>query len=205
MTPQLSILIPSIPSRFGKAQELYARLLEMVGDKDIHVIMLIDNKVMSIGAKQNYLLNMVESEYFCIVHDDDELLSLEEIYDATFLDVDVITSKTLCYNADGTTYVVTHGIGNEIEHVTKDGKYLDCNRPPWTVNVWRNKFRHFKFRDIGYSEDAEWVKEVLPYVATEHYIDKVIYSYNFSETGSEAPTHSNPYWKNPNHESDSQP
>ena len=170
----------------------------MSDGKDIEIIMLTDNKVVSIGEKQNWLKEMVHGKYFCFIHDDDELLSLDEIYEATELDVDVIDFKAVCQNDDGSKYIVTQRLGHEIEHNTEDGRYLDCNRPPFPNCVWHNKFKKFDFPNISYSEDWEWVKQCLEEAKTEHFIDKVLFSYNFDINKTEASTETNEYWRNPN-------
>lgn len=198
MRPQLSILIPSIPSRFEKANDLYKKLLLMVENKDVEIIMITDNKVMSIGQKQNHLKSIATGKYFCFIHDDDELLDIEDIYNMTFLDVDVIDFKALCRNDDGSTYVVTQKLNNPVEHKTRKGRYLDCKRPPFPNCVWHNKFKKYDFPDISYSEDWEWVKQCLQEAKSEYFIDKILFSYNFDKNTTEASTETNIYWKNPN-------
>jgi len=81
---QLSILIPSIPTRFGRAKALYEKILALVGDKDIEILMLTDNKKRTIGEKREALKNASNGKYFMFVDDDDDLLELEDLYQATF-------------------------------------------------------------------------------------------------------------------------
>lgn len=195
---QLSILIPSIPSRFHMVEALYKRLLAMKGTKRIEIIVLMDNKVMSIGEKCNHLIASCRGKYFMICHDDDELVSLSAIYRATFKDVDVIDFKAKCRNDDGSTYIVTQKLGNEVEHNTKNGRYLNCNRPPFPNCAWHNRFKFFTFPDISYAEDWVWVEQCLAVAETEIYINKVLFKYNFDKGVSEASTESNSHWTNPN-------
>jgi hypothetical protein len=195
---QLSILIPSIPSRFDKAQALYSRLLTASANKRIEILLLMDNKVMTIGEKCNHLMDASRGKYFCFIHDDDELVSLSAIYRATFKNVDVIDYKAKCRNDDGSTYIVTQRLGNEVEHRTKDGRYLNMNRPPFPNCVWHNKFRQFRFPHISYGEDWEFIRQCLEVAETEHYINKVLFHYNFDPKVTEASTESNECWTNPN-------
>lgn len=195
---RLSILIPSIPSRLAQAAILYARLLDMIGDKQIEILILTDNKVMSIGEKCNRLIECMHGQYFLILHDDDELVSLDEIYEATDNYVDVIDFKAECRNADGSTFIVTQRLGNEVEHNTADGKYLDCNRPPFPNCAWHKRFRHIKFPNINYSEDWGFIQPCLRIAKTEIFIDKVLFKYNFDPVRSEASTETNEQWTNPN-------
>lgn len=196
---QLSILIPSIPSRLQQAVALYGKLLEMVGGRNIEVLMLTDNKHRTIGAKREALKSLAQGKYFMFCDDDDEFISLDDIYEATFRDADVIDFKAECLNMDGSTFIVAQRLGNKVEHNTSDGKYLDCNRPPFPNCAWHHKFRGESFPDVSYGEDWGWVSKCLPNVKTEAYIDKVLFKYNFNPSSSEASTESNEIWKNPNH------
>lgn len=186
MTPRLSILIPSIPSRWYMAKVLFDGLTELVGDRDIEVLLLMDNKQRTIGEKREALKNASNGKYFMFVDDDDSLYSVDEIYEATANDVDVITFKSKCRNSDGSEYIVTFGLKNEIEHNTQDGRYLDCKRPPFTQCAWASRFKKFAFPASNYGEDWEWVKQCLPTAFLETHIPLVLHGYNFDPEVSEA-------------------
>lgn len=188
----LSILIPSIPSRFAMAEKLYNHLLEQVGDKDIEVLLLMDNKRRSIGMKREALKNISNGKYFIFIDDDDWLFSVDEIYEAAKGDADVITFKVRCFNSDGSEFTVTYGLGNEIEHNTENGRYLDCKRPPFSQAAWHEKFKDIIFPSISYAEDWGWAKQANELAKTEMFIDKVLVSYNFDPNISEAVVISTP-------------
>ena len=195
---QLSILIPSIPSRFERAKSLYEKIDLLVGDKDIEILMLTDNKKRTIGEKREALKNASKGKYFMFVDDDDDLVDIKDLYYATFEDVDVITFKQLCLNADKTTFTVTFGLGNEIEHTSHNGRYLDCKRPPFHICAWNQRFRDYAYPPVNYAEDWGWLQQVLPIAKTEKHIPKIVHSYNFDPKISEASTDSNIVWQNPN-------
>lgn len=196
---KLSILIPSIPSRFDKGVRSYANILALCqGKEDIEVLMLTDNKKRTIGEKREALKNLSQGKYFMFVDDDDTLLSVQEIYKATEKDVDVITFKQRAFNNDGSEFIVTFGLGNEIEHNTENGNYLDCKRPPFPCCAWNKLYKRFKFPNINYGEDGVWVEDALGFAKSEYHIDKVLHSYNFNPNVTEASTENNEYWKNPN-------
>jgi hypothetical protein len=195
----LSILIPSIPSRFNKAQELYSHLTALCEWLDVEILMLTDNKKRTIGEKREALKNISTGDYFMFVDDDDSLFSVKEIYDACKY-VDVVTFKSRSRNADGSTFIVTFGLGNEVEHNTEDGRYLDCKRPPFTQCAWSARFRGISFPSISYGEDWEWVKKAIAFAKTETHIDEVLHGYNFDPAASEADTATNKHWINPNME-----
>lgn len=198
MKPRLSILICSIPSRFEKVKALYQHIMELVGDKNIEVLVFMDNKKRTIGEKREAIKNISNGEYFMFVDDDDSLYSVDEIYEATLSNVDVITFKSKCKNSDGSDYIVTFNVGNEVEHNTENGKYLDCNRPPFPQCAWRDIHKIHKFPAINYGEDWVWVEQAIVYANSESHIDKVLHGYNFSPDVTEASTKSNSYWTNPN-------
>ena len=196
---QLSILIPCIPSRFDKAKNLICKLQENIADKSIEVLCLIDNKVKSIGEKRDDLVQISNGKYFMFLDDDDDLENLEEVYEKTFLDVDVITFKSECRNSNGSKFIVTHHLGNEIEHKNDgNGNYIDCNRPPFHINAWNKKYKEYRFPFVSYGEDWGWLKQFVHLANEEAYIDKVVYKYNFDLLITEASTENNSEWKNPN-------
>lgn len=184
MTPLLSILICSIPSRFDKAKQLYNDIAAMCEGLDIEILILTDNKTRSIGAKRETLKNISKGKYFFFVDDDDSLYSVKEIYEACKSDVDVITFKVKCRNSNGSEFIVTVGLGNEIEHLSKDGSYIDMKRPPFLQAVWNSKYRDIHFPDLMYGEDWEFVKQID--AKTEIHIPLVLQGYNFDPNISEA-------------------
>ena len=184
--PLLSILIPSIPSRFGQAILLYNDITVMASGKDIEVLMFTDNKRRTIGEKREALKNISNGKYFMFVDDDDSLYSVVEIYEACKQDVDVITFKSKCRNADGSEFIVTAGLHNEVEHNTEDGRYLDCKRPPFTQSAWSEDFKPIKFPASNYGEDWGWCEQAIKQATTEVHIPEILHGYNFDPAVSEA-------------------
>lgn len=194
---QLSILIPSIPSRWERSQKLYTKISKMCEGKDIEILLFLDNKKRTVGGKRDALVQMSRGKYFMFVDDDDDIVSVDEIYQATFQDVDVITFKQKCLspNKEKTPFIVTFGLGNENEininrELTTDSNnpvFNDCRRPPYHVCAWNQKFKTYRFPEISYGEDWQWVQQCLPEAKTEVFIDKILHGYNYDQTVSEAP------------------
>jgi len=193
---QLSILIPSIPSRWAIAQKLYTKISKMCEGKDIEILLFLDNKKRSVGAKRDALVQMSRGKYFMFVDDDDDLISVDEIYQATFQDVDVITFKQLSVspNKDKTPFVVTFGLGNENEiNVNRqmttitETVFSDCKRPPYHICAWNQTFKKYRFPESSYGEDWEWVQQCIAEAKTEIFIDKILHRYNYDQNVSEAP------------------
>jgi hypothetical protein len=184
---RLSILIASIPERFDKAKALYNHIFNMIGDKDIEVIMCTDNKKRTIGEKREALKNISRGKYFMFVDDDDSLYELDDIYEATAQDVDVITFDSKARNNSGSSFIVNMALNNPTEHNNDgEGNYTDLKRPPFPCCAWHEKFRWIPFPAMNYGEDWEWVKQALPLADTEHHIDKVLHGYNFDPEVSAA-------------------
>jgi hypothetical protein len=184
---RLSILIPSIPSRFDMALALYSHLLAICEEKEIEILMLTDNKKRTIGEKREALKNISKGKYFMFVDDDDSLYSVEEIYEATEKDVDVITFQSRCRNNSGSTFIVTMNLGNPVEHNNDgQGNYIDLKRPPFPCCAWNQSFKRVTFPSKNYSEDAEWSDLACQIATSEHHIPKVIHGYNYDPKVSEA-------------------
>jgi hypothetical protein len=184
---RLSILIASIPERFDKAKALYNHIFNMIGDKDIEVIMCTDNKKRTIGEKREALKNISRGKYFMFVDDDDSLYELDDIYEATAQDVDVITFDSKARNNSGSSFIVNMALNNPTEHNNDgEGNYTDLKRPPFPCCAWHEKFRWISYPAMNYGEDWEWVKQALPLAATEVHIDKVLHGYNFDPEVSAA-------------------
>jgi hypothetical protein len=199
MKPQLSILIPCIPSRFQKVEKLFEKLQQAIGDKNIEIVCVIDNKLKSIGEKRDNLVQICNGKYFMFVDDDDDIDNLEDVYERTFLDVDVITFKSECRNSSGSKFVVTHNLGNEIEHKNDGlGNYIDCKRPPFHINAWNEKYKAYHYPFVSYGEDWGWLKQFIHLAKEESFIDKIVYKYNFDPAITEASTEDNSEWENPN-------
>lgn len=179
---QLSILIPAIPERWAIGQRLFTKLLKMCEGKDIEILYFMDNKKRTCGEKMNSLMNISNGKYFMFCHDDDDILRIDEVYQATFQDVDVITFKQLCDSPNDakTPYVVTFGLGNpnEIFNGPVPGSFGDCRRPPWSVCAWNQRFKSIPYNSI-YAEDWDWVKRALLEAKTEVFLDVIVCKYCF--------------------------
>lgn len=199
---KLTIGIPSIPSRMRMGLEpLFAKLQSQIGErKDVEVISLMDNKLMSIGRKKQLLLQIARGKYTCIIDDDDDISSnfVYEICEAIQNNdgVDVI-----CYDQEaiieGVSYLVTTDINHpknppfeQLPQHPKNslGEYVPCKRPPWQWCSWNTEFcNKFKFGDSNWGEDSFFVENALKEVKTQYKINKILHIYKWSSKTSEAP------------------
>lgn len=194
----LTIGIPSLPNRQRKYLEpLYAKLLSQIGtEKDIEVISIIDNKIMSIGRKRTALFNIAQGKYTCLIDDDDDIV---DDFISTFrnnvsinTDVDVVCYKQEA-NINGRTWIIDTSIKNNTHpydqlELDSNGIPKVCNRPPWHWCSWKTEFaRKFPFGDSNTQEDSVFVNNIIKQAKTELHIDKVMCKYNWSPSVSEAP------------------
>ena len=189
----LSILIPSIPSRFeSHLFPLWNYLKRLIDEsnmsKDIEVLILTDNKHRSIGAKRQALLNLAQGEYIAFMDDDDKP---NDKYIINFLyEVlpNSVKSDVITFNQDvsinGEQFPLTFKFGHEVnEEPNKDG----FTRPPWHVCFWRRDVvQHCTFPDSNYGEDWAWAEQANKKAKTSHHIDEFMMTYVYDENVSEA-------------------
>lgn len=203
MQPKLSILIPSIPSRFRKMTNLYSKLLVECEDLPIEILCFLDNKKRSIGEKRNDLVQLAKGEYLTILDDDDDFFEgyAKEIIEAIKSKADVITFNQKC-TLDGKSFFVDFDLFHkENEPVKKDenNNYLNIKRLPFHCCVWKSNIAKSEiFANVGYGEDWHWCERLIPKCKTQYKINKVLHHYIFNSKKTEAPTETNEIWRNPN-------
>ena len=202
---QLSILIPSVPERWDVAKSLFTKLKKMCEGKDIEILLFMDNRKRFCGAKMDALMNISNGKYFMFCHDDDDILTIDEVYQATFQDVDVITFKQECIsrNPQMTPYIVTFGLGNPIDRPEDfngpiPGSFLDMRRPPWSVCAWNQRFKKFPYNCEMYAaEDNDWVERALVEAKTEIFLDLIVCKYNWMPENTPVTTSNQNNYKTP--------
>jgi hypothetical protein len=196
---KLTIGIPSLPNRTRMYLEpLYARLMSQIGDaKDIEVLSIMDNKVMSIGRKRTALFGIAQGKYTCIIDDDDDVVpdfvdTMRSII-TDDLDVDVV-----CYNQDACIDGKCWTIKTSLKHnsvlpydqlsVDENGTPIPCKRPPWHWCAWKTSFaRKISFGDSNTQEDTIFVADAIAKAKSELVLDKIMCKYRWSSTQSQAP------------------
>lgn len=188
----LSILIPSIPSRFeSHLLPLWKYLDRLINESkfiegDIEVLILTDNKNRSIGAKRQALLNMAQGQYVSFL-DDDDLPSPNYIDRAVSIQmmglINVITFNQHV-SINGEMYPLTFKLGHEVnEEPNKEG----FTRPPWHVCFWRRDVvQHCTFPNINYGEDWAWAEQANKCAKTSYHIDEFMMTYVYDDNVTEA-------------------
>ena len=187
---KLSICIPSIPNRLESClTKRYDELMSQVGDeKDIEILSLVDNKVMSIGRKKNLLIQMSRGKYVTVLDDDDYFsdnyvagmrATIQKIID-TDSDIDV-----LCYWQKAIVNNVPSTIKTSIHYNIETFKPCsETKRPPWQWCAWKTELaKSVEFSNTNFSEDSDFTIAAVKKAKTELIVPKILHHYNYSDDG----------------------
>jgi len=182
---KLSILIPSIPSRSDRLEVIYAKLLEQVGDKDVEILVFIDNKQRSIGLKRDALVQMSLGDYVAFVDDDDDVSDdyITEMLKGCESGKDVICFWQMAY-IDGKKGLIDFDLSNgNLEFQAGQ----TTPRKPYHVCGWRGDLaRKHRFPDLMYDEDRQWCEKLWAEAKTQYKIGKTLHMYHFDKDVTEA-------------------
>lgn len=197
MTPILSILIPTIPSRI--------KMFDFVSDKVTDQIMQMEkmhptlgaieflyheggaylNGGLSIGKKRQELVEMSTGKYLCFLDDDEDIAPnyVETLVRLCQSDADVITFRSFA-KTDFYWSVIDMRLGNPNEEATPE---RIVKRNWWHICPVKSEIaKRHSFPDINYGEDAEWISKVVSDCKTEAHTDQILHQYNHSSKTSEA-------------------
>ena len=188
--PVFSVLIPSIFERLDSLRVLTTELERQIEENSltgVELVSVIDNRIISIGAKRQAVLDASHGRYVAYVDDDDWVLPdyLSSITQAIreHAGVDVITFKQHSYVDSEQPAVVTMQLGNPNE----EHNPVAYRRAAWHVNAWRAGLaKQFRFPDAYYSEDWAWAAQCNAAATSSHHLDKALHVYRFSSAKSRA-------------------
>jgi hypothetical protein len=166
--------------------QLYTQYNTLTDDDQdrVEIMILTDNKKMMLGHKRNTMVNIAQGKYVVFVDDDDRIAPdyIAELLKATASDADSIV-----FQAE----VSLNGEPPRICHYSKDVK-RDYNHkdgyyriPNHICCVKREVSLKSSFPNVLYGEDAGYGKVLLPFLKTEHKIDKVLYYYDYNAETTE--------------------
>jgi glycosyltransferase involved in cell wall biosynthesis len=190
--PRLSILIAALSERWP--QTVIAEVTRQAAKRDdVEVLVLMDNRLRSVGAKRNVLLGMARGEYLTFIDDDDEIAPnyVEAIasrlgqadvivfpHDAYLLRENVLhrCRYSLKYVERSLTPVHDPTTGDP---ATEDGRLVMAyTGPPAHTHVWRASIaRAVLFPLRNWQEDIAWCDIVRRRAQTEVAIDDTLYRY----------------------------
>lgn len=194
---KLSVLICSVHTRRNTflpviLNELYRQydLLSESEKNDVEIIVLQDNKKIMLGTKRNFMVDMAQGQYVVFVDDDDRInqLYLKKLLTASYNLTDCITFKAL----------VTINGTDAKECIYSVKFYSDANFedryeriPNHICAIKRELARKVNYPAIPYGEDSGFSKEIKKYLQTEHFINEVLYFYDYNSQTTETQQHLN--------------
>jgi len=191
--PYLSILTPSVPSRIKDGlRNVMDKIEKQIKDnnleKKVEHLIVIDNKVRTIGRKRDNLVQCAIGQYVAFVDDDDDVSDeyVLELVNAIKNNphVDVITFKQNCFIENYPKAIVNFGLNYENEAYVPNTEF---KRKPYHVCAWKTTLaQKYRFPSSNYGEDAGWLSQLWEVAKTEYHIDKVLHAYVHSDGNSEA-------------------
>lgn len=190
MNPILSILTPTIPERWSQLSSLQLKIGDQalfagVSDKVEHLA-LFDNRLRSIGAKRQALVDIARGQYVAFCDDDDDVSDdyVASLLEAAKTGADVITFRQRAiYN--GLESEVHFGVNNRDGQFNPGGVTL---RAPWHVCAWKREVvQGCLFGESNYGEDKIWCDQARKRIRTAHHIEKVLHTYRHDAATTAAP------------------
>lgn len=189
----LSILICSLTNRHDQLQnllnELHKQIAECNAQDIVEVIVEVDEKQITTGAKRNNLLYKASGKYICFIDDDDHIYSMyvKLILEAIESDADCIA----------TTGIYTVDNGKKVRwKLSKD--FIDEDKFDQNLNtiVYFRRTNHLSpvkrllalqsmFPEISNGEDKEYSRRLNPFLQSEVEIKELIYHYDYKSYDKE--------------------
>lgn len=195
---KISILIPSTHTRYNtflpKIQEQIFSQYNSLSDfnqKQVEILILTDNKKITLGEKRNKMIDIAQGKYISFVDDDDRLDPeyLKELLEATKSDADCISFTALVSLNGDVPKPCYYSKEFKRDYNTDDAYYRIPNHIPC---IKKDVSLKSTFPGIAYGEDSAYSKLLLPHINTEHVIDKVLYYYDFNSDTTETQEHLSP-------------
>lgn len=180
----LSILIPSVPERFAFLEKITNDLKQQADKKEVEVLVFMDNRRRTIGAKRNDLIKLAQGKYTVFIDDDDEVSDdyVDQILNAIKNNDD---PDCIVYDVWVSGYSETYPemkdkickYGIEYTYQNKEEAYY---RPPNHLSVYRRQIAlAHSFKDASYAEDDQWASVACKYIKKQVRINKILYFYNY--------------------------
>ena len=188
---RLSILIPTVHNR---RNTFLPRILEQVYEqydhlsvddqKEVEILVLMDNKTIMLGDKRNLMIEQAQGEYVVFVDDDDRLSKnyIHSILMATYEKKDAIVFLAEV-SINGDTPKVCHYSKDYDRDFNDNSNYYRL--PNHICAVKKEIAEMVQFPSVLYGEDSGYSKKLKPLLKTETKINEVLYYYDFNSETTE--------------------
>ncbi len=182
---KLSILICSVHDRFLSLYHLTSKLYEQIGDRDVEVLWLGDNRMMTIGEKRDKLRNLAKGEYISFIDDDDDISNdyIPEILKALESKPDVVCFECEYVNKEtGRRMHVFFGM----DYRNSEGQDV-FYRMPYHISVIKREISmKVPITHTNIGEDSKYSLELFNkcLLNTEVKIPKILYHYKHDPSTS---------------------
>ena len=182
----LTIGVLSVPSRVGTSlPNLVTKLDSQIGDTAVELLVFVDNKHRSVGAKRDALLRRAKGKYVAFVDDDDDVTGdyvdtlLEKLTEEP--GADCVVFDTWVTHNGGRGKLCRYGVEYE-DHDAGNAYY---RKPNHLCCVRTELARQVGFDDVSWHEDFRFASALRPLIQNQSRIDKVLYHYRFATGESE--------------------
>jgi hypothetical protein len=182
--PYLSILTPSVPSRINTSlSKLITKIEKQIKDnnleKKVEHLILIDNKIRTVGRKRDNLIQSAVGQFIAFVDDDDDISDdyVKELTNAIKNNpqVDVITFKQNCFIENNPKGIAVFSLNNENEPYAPNTEF---KRKPYHICAWNKRIaQKYRVPSNNICEDVGWCSQLWEEAKTEFFIDKALHSY----------------------------
>lgn len=181
----LSILTPTIPGRESQLRALQQKI-EAQSTGVVEHLVFCDNRMRSIGAKRQALVDAARGEYIAFCDDDDDISDdyVAELLKAAQYGAGVITfHQRAIYNGQESEVHFRLGQG--------DWQFMPggiTRRDAWHVCAWRRiAVAGCLFDESNYGEDLYWCRQARNRAKSSYHIPLVLHTYRHDKTTTAAP------------------
>lgn len=207
MTPKLSILIPTTPDRAGYLKSLFDTFHSLLGNHEnyyqvwptgeddvitvwqfpnVEIITYEDNYKYSVGYKRNKCQDQATGDYVASIDSDDQIKHgyFKNIFEGIKKGVDCCSLKGIITENGTNPLFFEHSIKYKIYRTITDSQegQVRYERYPNHLNCIKSSIaKQFRFPEINHGEDTDWATQIhnIGLIKTEHYIEEVIYHYDW--------------------------
>ena len=189
----LSILIPTLPTRIDEYYRLMKMLLNQIKQHNlenrVQILSICDTKDISVGEKRNMLINSSNGRYVCFI-DDDDIVSddyLIQIFRAIESNADVITfCGEYVENELRTPFSISR---------VHRGNYNEAGMlyrlPNHLCPVKREIAVSCLFTHKNFGEDSDYADKINQHITNEFHIQDKLYFYLYNAQTSQTNPNNN--------------